>query len=168
MKRRDAVRTIAAATGSVWVAPSIRSGTVYATETCTPKCAPIAGVTVSGVAKAEACTDGPPGQQNVLARILSASVEAGGCGCGGDDVVSQIDIPPGGLYEVRPKPGSVDETEFDTGTFSITCFDRQGRPVVVVCDGVATAGIKPGSCEGVKGREFPWTVTPVCGGATCS
>lgn len=163
MDRRSLIKgTVVAGVG--WSAPKVLySGRVWASETCTPKCAPIGGL-VKGTATAVECTDGPPGQQNVLAVVNNDAIFQGACPCGGDPA-SEI-IYEDGFVEVRPRPGSTDLSEFDISV-RLTCFDRQDRPLTSLCEGVAVANIKPGSCQGVKGDTFDWVADLSCGVGSC-
>jgi hypothetical protein len=166
--RRSALKKAAAAGAIAWTAPTILSQTAHAVDfingsTCTAKCAPPTGVTVTGTITYIGCAqDIPPGQQPVRASITQISTTAG-CPCGG--AVVEVIAPPQ-TVEVRPRPGNVNQGVFDF-IVEIRCADRSGDVISRQCVGTSITANKPGSCQGAAGTTSDFAGLTSCDPPTC-
>lgn len=169
--RRSALKKAAVAGAVVWTAPVLLSESAQAVQFldggCTAKCGPSATVSVTGSATTRGCVTGTPGQEGVTA-LINAGTSAGGgsCGCDATAVVVVTSPAAGDPFEVRPKPNNANQGEFDV-TATISCEDRDGNTITKTCSAVATAEVKPGSCQGVGVVTFTWTADLACRDEVC-
>jgi hypothetical protein len=172
LDRRTLIKRSAAAGAIAWVAPTVFAQSAHANAfppgtTCTPRCTPTDTVNVSGTGVVQDCIPGiPPGQQDVEAIIQTISAAAETCPCGGDAIISVTTPAPGTRFEVRPKPGNVNQGEFDL-VATISCTDGTGDVISRTCSATATAFIKPGNCNSDAGIIFNFSAAITCGDPSC-
>jgi len=160
--RRDALKKAAVAGGIVWATPMLTSHSATAANVCTLKCAAKGpSVTFNVQGRKLSCVETPgaggaPGKVTRVFRVDSVTVQnastAFPCGGNATATISQTTftfIDPVSNQGVR-------FVTIGTATVTITCLDRQGRPVRTTCTVDVQARFS-GSCQGDGNTRFQFT-----------